>query len=290
MHNSGSTLHANRLPAMAWYAIAGILLLATTSAFGAPVDKPVDKQTEKSAAEQSTPPKEVQALAQSIEKGIPLKCRHRFRGHEAYRFAGNRWSIVVDAESARVAWARYEVPGDKRKAVAKDRAVGLQRSEARLVKWLATHHIDLKDWALRDTEQVDLGEAGVGYRFQWVKRSPEGVYLPAYVRATLAGDGVVEQVDWVDYPVTIALAPKLARPDAMAKAIAACGMKNSRISSVRLQVWYYPTADWRSQVLRYEVDMCGMPGSGERGANESRTVYLDANTGEVLSMAGPIWR
>ncbi len=112
-----------------------------------------------------------QALHFADGHSLALQGRAKIAWQERCVFSGDIGSIYVDTLTGQVTAAFYKLSMSGEQ-------ITQEEAEKRAKSWLVERGIILSEWILEERRVYDRGSVGKEYIFRWVKRSPEGIYLP----------------------------------------------------------------------------------------------------------------
>ncbi|MCC6443865.1 MAG: hypothetical protein IT210_10470 [Armatimonadetes bacterium] len=195
---------------------------------------------------------------------------HAFTGSEEER-------ILVDATTGQI--CQVALPSRLRNS----QEVKLSQEEAQTQAWKAAEGLGAactSDMVLSETKFLDHGSAGKEYALTWGKYSPEGVILPTLLRVCVgAENGELTSFLYVDVAPKVALSPTIIREGAIQKAMVVSNLIKPTVEQAQLKVWFQKG----QQVLWWIIKLKDLL------ANEAE-VYLDAHTGEIFTVLGPLQR
>lgn len=182
--------------------------------------------------------------------------------------------IEVDAETNEITSVFYGIPkqpGPK---------ISLEEAFEKVKIWLAQKGVSLEGWVLERKEALTMG-----YTFEWVKRSPEGVRLLSLMNVFTEFDGSVISFDRIDRPVKISLRPKVIKEESIKIAIKEAERSfkekliNFKVIKQQLLVWFNRKGE---QELYWEISLIG-EGKEEPYKHHNQTIiWINAHTGEIV--------
>lgn len=224
-------------------------------------------------------PKEVMQKILLFTDGRPViyKGRSKSGWIEVHSFVVEGGGVIeVDAETNEVTSAFYgfpKKPGPK---------ISLDEAFEKVKAWLMQRGVSLEGWKLERKEALPMG-----YTFEWVKRSPEGVRLLSLMNVFTDFDGSIISFDRIDRPVKISLKPKISKEEAIKIAIKEAEqsfktkLSNFKVIGQQLLVWFNKKG---KQELYWEVSLKG-EGKEEPYKHHNQTiVWINAHTGEIVRM------
>ena len=221
------------------------------------------------------PPSNIVQQALRFTEGHPLafQGKAKIAWQECYIFSGDIGSIYVDTLTGQVTAAFYKLSMTRREQITQEKA------EREVKSWLMERGITLSGWILEERRVYDRGSAGKEYVFRWVKRSPEGIYLPCILKVVVGEDGAIRYFWRVERETEIPLKPLVNTEKAIEIAMQAAKLAQGRVRVTRrhLRVWFNEKGQ---QCLWWEITL--------QGDDLQRKVILNAYTGELVAVLQPL--
>lgn len=214
-----------------------------------------------------------QALRFADGHSLAFQGKAKIAWQECYIFLGDIGSIYVDTLTGQVTAAFYKLSVPRREQITQEEA------EKKAKSWLMEHVITLSGWILEDRRVYDRGSAGKEYAFRWVKRSPEGIYLPCILKVTVGEDGAIRYFWRVERKTEIPLKPFIKMEKAIEIAMQAAKPAQGKVMVTRrhLRVWFNEKGQ---QCLWWEITL--------REGDLQHQVILNAHTGELVAVLQPL--
>ncbi len=174
-----------------------------------------------------------QALHFADGHSLALQGRAKIAWQERCVFSGDIGSIYVDTLTGQVTAAFYKLSMSGEQ-------ITQEEAEKRAKSWLVERGIILSEWILEERRVYDRGSVGKEYIFRWVKRSPEGIYLPCILKVAVGEDGTIRYFWRVERETEIPLKPLVKAEKAIEIAMQAAKLAQGRVRVTRkhLRVWF----------------------------------------------------
>lgn len=220
------------------------------------------------------PPNIVQeALRFANGHSLAFQGRARIAWQECYVFSGDIGNIYVDTLTGQVTAAFYKL------SVLRGEQITQEEAEKKAKSWLTEQGITLGGWTLEERSVYDRGSAGKEYVFQWVKRSPKGIYLPCILKVAVREDGAICYFWRVERETEIPLKPLVKTEKAIEIATQAARLAQGKVRVTRkhLRVWFNEKGQ---QCLWWEITL--------QEGDLRQQVILNAHTGELVAVLQPL--